>query len=269
MTPHEFLRSIIVIVALMAAAALLETVVPLFGRGAAGRGRQRANLGLTALTFAGNWALASAASLVPLAAAARGAGLAGLGLAPWLQVLTSIAVLDFCTYLAHRSRHVTPELWRVHRVHHSDPFVDVSTTYRQHPIESLWRFLWIAGPAAALGLPASGVIAYRLVSALNALAEHANVPLWRPLDTALSLAWVTPNTHKVHHSRACAETDTNYGNILALYDRLLETFSPSARAYDVRYGLDDVDAPEATSFTRLLAMPFRGLGEQLARDPHP
>ncbi|HEY2387690.1 MAG TPA: sterol desaturase family protein [Candidatus Binatia bacterium] len=267
MTPLEFLRSIGVIVALMAIAALLETVVPLFGRGAARRGRQRANLGLTVLTFAGNWALASAAALVPLATG--GHGLVQLGLAPPLQILASVALLDFCTYLAHRSMHVTPELWRVHRVHHSDPFVDVSTTYRQHPIEGLWRFLWITGPAAALGLPASGVIAYRLVSAVNALAEHANVPLWRPLDTLLSLVWVTPNMHKVHHSRACAETDTNYGNILAVYDRLLETFTPSARAYGVRYGLDDVDAPEATSFGSLLAMPLRGLGEQLARHPYP
>jgi sterol desaturase/sphingolipid hydroxylase (fatty acid hydroxylase superfamily) len=268
-TPHEFLRSISVIVALMAVAALLETIVPLFARGARSRGRQRANLGLTALTFAGNWALASAAALAPLATATQDAGIARLGLAPWPQVFVSIAVLDFCTYLAHRSMHVTPELWRVHRVHHSDPFVDVSTTYRQHPLEGLWRFLWIAGPAAALGLPASGVIAYRLVSAVNALAEHANVPLWRPLDTLLSLVWVTPNMHKMHHSRASAETDTNYGNILAVYDRLLETFTPSALVYGVRYGLDDIDAPEATSFPRLLAMPLRGLGEQLARDPHP
>ena len=86
--------------------------------------------------------------------------------------------------------------------------------------------------------------------------EHSNVRLWPPLDRALSLIWVTPNVHKIHHSREVADTNSNYGNVLTLYDRVLGTYTPSDRAYSVVYGLDDTDPVQSRSFPELLAMPF-------------
>jgi sterol desaturase/sphingolipid hydroxylase (fatty acid hydroxylase superfamily) len=97
---------------------------------------------------------------------------------------------------------------------------------------------------------------YRLLSAINGLLEHANIRLAPAFDSALARVWVTPNMHKVHHSRERAETDSNYGNLLSLHDRMLGTFTPSERALGVAYGLDDGSSAGQQSFGRLVAMPW-------------
>ena len=152
-------------------------------------------------------------------------------------------------------------LWRFHQVHHSDDFVDVTTTYRTHPVETAWRFLFIFVPVWLIGIPALAVVIQRLVSAANGILEHGNIRLWCPLDRMLSLVWVTPNIHKIHHSRQRAETNSNYGNVLTLYDRLLGTFTPSERAESVVYGLDEVDPARIASFGALMSMPFQRQGQ--------
>ena len=81
--------------------------------------------------------------------------------------------------------------------------------------------------------------------------------LWVPLDRALSLVWVTPDVHKIHHSRDMVETNSNYGNVLSIYDRLLGTYTPSERARSVHYGLDDADPVRQASLPGLLSMPFQ------------
>jgi len=86
--------------------------------------------------------------------------------------------------------------------------------------------------------------------------EHSNVRLPRGVDRLLSRVLVTPNVHKVHHSRMLAETNSNYANVLTVWDRVLGTFTPSERAYSVVYGLDDADPARISSFPALLAMPF-------------
>jgi sterol desaturase/sphingolipid hydroxylase (fatty acid hydroxylase superfamily) len=153
--------------------------------------------------------------------------------------------------------HVWPSLWRFHRVHHSDPFVDVTTSYRTHPVENAWRHAWLFGAVWLLGIPAAAVAAFRVLSALNGVLEHANVRVRPSLDALVSLVWVTPNMHKVHHSREQAETNSNYGNVFAIHDRLFGTFVPTERALSVRYGLDDARPEEMRSVGALLAMPWR------------
>ena len=118
--------------------------------------------------------------------------LQGQGLPLWASIVIGVVVLDYFSYVAHWLMHKLPRLWRVHRVHHSDPLVDVTTAYRQHPFEGLVRFLFAMIPAWALGLPAEAVAVYRLLSASNALLEHMNIKLWQPLDTILSVLLVTP-----------------------------------------------------------------------------
>ena len=149
-------------------------------------------------------------------------------------------------------------MWRFHQIHHSDPFVDVTTTYRTHPVETVWRFLFAIVPVWLLGIPAQAVVIQRLLQATNGVIEHANIRLWPRLDRLLSLVWVTPNVHKIHHSREVSETNSNYANLVTLYDRLLGTYTPAARAAAVVYGLDEVDAGRAASFPGLLSMPFQG-----------
>jgi sterol desaturase/sphingolipid hydroxylase (fatty acid hydroxylase superfamily) len=159
-------------------------------------------------------------------------------------------------YLAHRALHLFPILWRFHRVHHSDEFVDATTTYRTHPVETVWRFLFVIVPVWTLGIPAQAVVIQRLVSAANGIVEHANIRLWGRFDRVASLVWVTPNVHTIHHSRQREETNSNYGNVLTIYDRMLGTFTSSDRAVSVVYGLDDADPTRMGSLGALLSMPF-------------
>jgi sterol desaturase/sphingolipid hydroxylase (fatty acid hydroxylase superfamily) len=252
-----FLTNVAIVLGSMAAISLIELMVPLFARGEASRGRAIANLGMMALTIALNGGLTAAAALVALAPSVQGRGLlAPLALPPWAKIAVGVAVLDLATYFAHLTMHKSSLLWRAHQVHHSDPFVDVSTTLRQHPLEGLWRFLWTIVPVWVLGVPAAGVVVYRLLSTVNALFEHANLRMWQPLDSGLSLLVSTPNMHKIHHSRDQVQNDTNYGNILAVYDRLFRTFTPTRKALDVVYGMKDVDPIRIRSLPGLLKMPF-------------
>jgi len=256
MSLRDFLTNLSVILTVMAVAALIETAVPMFMAKPWRQARRTANLGLTAVSFASNWILASVAALA--AVWLRPAGLlAWLGWPMWLQVLIGIVVLDFSVgYLSHRTMHMWSPMWRFHQVHHSDDFVDVTTTYRTHPVETLWRFLFAIVPVWLLGLPAQAVVIQRLLQATNGVIGHANIRLWAPLDRMLSLVLVTPNVHKIHHSRQISETNSNYANILTIYDRLLGTYTPSARAESVVYGLADAERLAAAELPGLLVLPF-------------
>jgi sterol desaturase/sphingolipid hydroxylase (fatty acid hydroxylase superfamily) len=257
MSAQEFLTNIGIILAVMGIGALLEIVVPMSAAKVWNLDRRSANLGLTALSFASNWLLASLAAVAALSF--RPAGLmARLAWPSWIEVLTGIVIIDFSVgYLSHRTMHMWPPMWRFHQIHHNDPFVDVTTTYRTHPVETVWRFLFAIVPIWLLGIPAQAVVIQRLLQATNGVIEHANIRLWPPLDRVLSLVFVTPNVHKIHHSRKVAEANSNYANLVTLYDRLLGTYTPAERAAAVEYGLDDADPSKLGSFPALLSMPFQ------------
>jgi sterol desaturase/sphingolipid hydroxylase (fatty acid hydroxylase superfamily) len=251
-----FLTNIAITVALMAVAAAIEAFLPLFGRGTSSEGRTRTNLWLTAVMFGFNWVLTSITAVVALKL--KPAGILATFPVPFaVQVVMTVIVLDFMYgWASHVLLHKIPFLWRAHQVHHSDPFVDVTTSFRTHPIEGLWRFLFMTIPAWTLGLPATGIVIYRLLGTINGVFEHANIRVWGPLDRIGSSIWVTPNMHKIHHSDEQCETDSNYGNILSIYDRVFGTFTHVDRARHVVYGLKEVDPTEIRSFVGLLARPF-------------
>ena len=261
MSAQDFAGTVVFIVSFMAAVAVLEAAVPLAARPVGPPGRRRANLAMTAQVLLTAFGLnaAVAAVAVALALPIGGPGLMSrLGLPVSAQFVLGVVALDFAYgYAAHRVMHAVPGLWRIHRVHHSDPFVDVTTAYRTHPVEVAWRHLWLFVTAWALGVPAAALVAFRTLSAINGILEHANLRVPPALDAAVSWVWVTPNMHKVHHSRVQTETDSNYGNLFTLHDRLLGTFVPSRRGLSVDYGLDEIGAAERLSFGALLAMPWR------------
>jgi sterol desaturase/sphingolipid hydroxylase (fatty acid hydroxylase superfamily) len=257
MSARDFLTNVGVIVTMMAIASLIETVLPMFVAHAPNHRRRTANLWLTVTSFFSNWLLASVAAAA--AFALRPAGLmAQLGWPMWLQIGAGIVVLDFSVgYLSHRAMHALPALWRFHQIHHSDDFVDVTTTYRTHPVETVWRFLFAIVPVWVLGLPAQAVVIQRLLQATNGVIEHANIRVWPALDRVLSLLWVTPTVHKIHHSREVSETNSNYANLLTIYDRLLGTYTPAERARSVVYGLENGESLATGSYPTLLALPFQ------------
>ncbi len=242
----------------MAAFAALELAIPLHARGRWNRAHLGANLALVAITFATN-----ALMNVPLVMALAWAQSAGFGLLPALALpavwSAALAVVgfDLAWYATHVSMHKSAWLWRFHRVHHCDPAVDVTTAIRQHPGESVIRYVYLAAFGLALGAAPAAFMIYRIGSALHGLFEHANIRLPLGLDRAISWVLASPNMHKVHHSRAPQWTDTNYGNIFALFDRVFGTFTPARRGLDIDYGLDGFDDPALQTAAGLLALPFR------------
>lgn len=246
------------ILAAMAIIAVVEVAIPLHARGHWNKAHLGPNLTLTLITFATNLAFNAAlvVTLVQLQAA-------GFGLLPWLGMsslaagFSAVFVLDFAFYLAHVAMHTVPSFWRIHRVHHSDPVVDVTTTIRQHPAEGVIRYGFMATFAFALGATPGAFAVYRAWSAINGLLEHANIRLPGWLDGVLSLVTTWPNMHKVHHSRSAKETNTNYGNIFSAFDRLFSTFTPSWRGATIVYGLNGFDDPETQTASALLGLPFR------------
>ena len=226
--------------------ALVEAWMP-FRAHARRRERLVPNLALTLLFLVLNLLLTVALAAVALAPAARPP-------AAW-AIVGGVLVLDGAAYLAHVLLHKAPALWRLHRVHHSDRDVDVTTAFRQHPLETLLRFVFTAAPAIALGLPLEAVALYRMLSGMNALLEHANVRVPHALERAVGLVFVTPPMHKVHHSREPAQTDSNYSNIFSSFDRFGGTWRPLARGDNPVYGLDEFKGD--LSLAALLRLPLK------------
>jgi sterol desaturase/sphingolipid hydroxylase (fatty acid hydroxylase superfamily) len=252
-----------VILFMMALVAWIETAIPLHPRRQWNRAHLGPNLSLTFIAFTTN-AFFNAALVVALGLFEyHRFGLMQLvALRPAIALAVTVLVLDFAFYVAHVAMHKIPGFWRFHRVHHSDPAVDVTTTLRQHPGESVIRYIFLAPVALVLGASPAAFGAYLLCSALNGLLEHANirVPPW--LDTLLSLITTWPNMHKVHHSCVTTETDANYGNLFSFWDRIFFTFTRARNATDIIYGLRGFDDSSKQSTAALLTTPFRHTGRE-------
>lgn len=249
--------TIAVILAVLGAISLIELWIPLHHRSQWSRAHLAPNLALTFTTFVTNAFFNAVLVWALLRFEARGLGaLRLLPLGALAETIIVVIALDLAFYVSHIALHHVPAFWRFHRVHHSDPAVDVTTTIRQHPGEGVIRYAFLAAAALALGASAPAFAAYRALSALHGLFEHANIRLPTRLDSTLSLVFSTPNFHKVHHSRALPETNRNYGNILSLFDRLCRTCVPAERGIDVACGLDGFDRPALQTTAALFAMPF-------------
>lgn len=202
-------------------------------------------------------------------AAATGAALwaeaQGYGLLPAWGVpslfagLIAFIVLDFAIWLEHVAFHKFPILWRVHRVHHADPGVDLTTALRFHPLEIVVSMAWKITVIVALGAPAVAVLLFETVLNAAAMFNHANLRLPLRLDRALRPLIVTPDMHRIHHSTERSETDSNYGFNLAIWDRLFSTYTDRPRRGDdgIETGLAAYGRSEPTKLLWSLLLPFR------------
>ena len=176
----------------------------------------------------------------------------------WLYVLLGVLFLDFIgAYLAHWTEHRLKPLWMVHLVHHSDHHVDTTTANRHHPLESVVRFTFTLVAVFVLGTPIGVVMLYQSLSVVLSQFNHANIQLPKKVDAVLSYILVTPHMHKVHHHYVLPYTDSNFGNIFAIWDRLLGTYMHLA-AEKIVYGVDVF--PNETENSRvvpLLKQPFQ------------
>jgi len=216
------------------------------------------NIGLTVLLVLTNLALSFATAGISNLVTSRQFGLLFRFAAPaWLTGLMGIMALDLFTYFAHTLMHKSWVGWQFHRVHHSEREVNVTTAFRQHPGETVWRILFYALAIVIFGIPLWVLLVYLIVSTLNAQLEHTNVRLNERLDRSLRLIVVTPNMHKVHHSRDQIETDSNYANIFSMWDRVFGTYTPIVDFDNLRYGLDGFDDRKKQTLHALLLVPFR------------
>lgn len=168
--------------------------------------------------------------LVKLAAAAAGQsfqfGLTHVVALPWLAVLAATLLAETLgSYWAHRAMHRWPLLWRIHRVHHADNAMDVSTSYRNHPLELLVTVPISAAAILVVGAPASVVLVAQTFTSAAAIWAHADLTLPRRIDWVIAWVSFTPRLHRLHHNPERATHDSNYGELLTLWDRLFGTFN--------------------------------------------
>jgi exosortase len=180
-----------------------------------------------------------------------------MGLPFAIEVLLTFLVLDLWRYWEHRFFHRIPWLWRVHLVHHSDTQIDVTTSERHHPLEYILGTVVMMALIAVLELPAAAVGVYLLAATVVALYSHANLRLEPSLDRLLRRLVVTPSQHAVHHSDLQPETDSNYGSVLTVWDRLFGTYVDPQDARIPRFGLDYFRRPGDARLLRVLQQPFR------------
>jgi sterol desaturase/sphingolipid hydroxylase (fatty acid hydroxylase superfamily) len=195
-----------------------------------------------------------------LLAEARGWGLFhALDLPAWLNVLLAVAALDLVIYLQHVLFHAVPVLWRLHRMHHADLDIDVTTGARFHPIEILLSMGLKLGVVAALGALGVAVLAFELLLNATSLFNHSNVRMPGWLDRCLRWIVVTPDMHRVHHSIVVRETNSNFGFNLPWWDRLFGTYraQPSAGHEAMIIGIEQFREPAEQRLDRMLTQPFR------------
>lgn len=236
----------------------LETMLPRRGDSAQRALRWPANIGLVALSTL-------IAGLLPLTA---------LGAAFWaehqrwglfnqwalpaaLATVLAWLLLDGAIYWQHRWMHVIPALWRLHRVHHSDIAFDTTTALRFHPAEIVLSVLYKCAVIVVLGAPPLAVFIFELLLSCVALFNHANLRV--PGDRWLRRIIVTPDQHRIHHSVHRVETDSNYANVLSLWDHLFRSYTavPKDGQTTMRIGLHEFRNESEQTLIPLLVQPKR------------
>jgi sterol desaturase/sphingolipid hydroxylase (fatty acid hydroxylase superfamily) len=205
--------------------------------------------------------------LFPVAAVALALVLEGQGfglfnliaLPTWIEILLCVVLFDFAIYVQHVVFHHVPVLWRLHRMHHADTEIDVTTGLRFHPLEIVLSMAFKLLLVLVLGPPAVAVLLFEVVLNASALFNHSNIRLPKPVDAVLRLIIVTPDMHRVHHSIDPHETNSNYGFNVPWWDRLLGTYiaQPKAGHDDMLIGIEMFRSRRDLWIDRMILQPLR------------
>jgi sterol desaturase/sphingolipid hydroxylase (fatty acid hydroxylase superfamily) len=252
-----------------AALMLLERRAPARPRPAA-RQRWAVNAVLTALNILVLGALP--VSFIGAAAWAREHAWGLLNLLAWPAAALAFATLalrGFISWITHLLMHEVPLFWRVHRVHHTDTELDVSSTVRFHPLESVIGSIIGVPIVLVLGLDPVALIAYELLDVSITLFSHANLQLPLQLERVLRYFIVTPDLHRVHHSTNPEETDSNFSAVFPIWDLLFGTFQtrPRAQLRSMPLGLAEVQDERSRRIPWLLALPVLRLSPAASASP--
>lgn len=245
---------------LVLAVVVLEWVVPLRPATDTLRLRWLSNIGISIL----NTVLVRL--LFPMVAVgwaalcqARGWGLFNqFAASAWITFPVTLVALDFVFYAQHRVLHLVPLLWRIHRTHHTDHEVDFSTGVRFHPLEVMIGTTVNFAAILVLGAPPLAVFAIQVLSLGVSFIDHANVQVPAAWDRVLRLVVVTPDMHRIHHSRNDREGQSNFSNLFSWWDRLFATYvdEPAAGSAGMTFGVTGFGDRKHLSVPWMLAQPF-------------
>ncbi len=177
----------------------------------------------------------------------------------WAQLIVGLLLMDLIgAYTAHYTEHKVKWMWQFHLIHHTDQHVDTTTANRHHPGESVIRFVFTCIAVIVVGAPVWLIFLYQSMSVVLSQFNHSNYNLPLAVDNVVKWIFCTPAMHRVHHHYRQPYSDTNYGNIFSLWDRLFGTYV-AVDNDKLIYGLDTyMDEQDASHMGKLLAHPFVG-----------
>lgn len=180
----------------------------------------------------------------------------GIGLPTWAHALGAILLFDAWSYAWHRINHEIPFFWRFHRVHHSDPNMDVTTANRFHIGEIFFSSLFRIPLIALLGIYLWELVLYETLMFAVVQFHHSNLNISERVDRFIRAVVVSPNMHRVHHSRWQPETDSNYSSLFSFWDRLAKTFRHNPHPENIELGLDEFDREDDQTVSGMLRTPI-------------
>ncbi|SEQ89154.1 sterol desaturase family protein [Neolewinella agarilytica] len=237
---------------------IIESAVPLFTFRASKWKHAGINIFFTLTTIVVNFVLAFILVWSSDWVVANNFGLLQwLDMPLWATAIAGLLLLDFGgAYLAHWTEHRVPVLWKFHLIHHTDQHLDTTSANRHHPGESVIRFVFTTAAVVVFGAPIWLVFLYQSMSVVLSQFNHANITVPKWIDKPLGLLFVTPDMHRVHHHYRLPYTDTNFGNIFSIWDRLFGTYSQVDNRKLV-YGVDThMELDDHQSIGRMLRIPF-------------
>ena len=181
-----------------------------------------------------------------------------VGLRPLVNFAASVVLLDLIFYGVHWANHHVPFLWRLHRAHHSDLDLDVTTAQRFHLGEVLISTLIKAAAIPIVGVSWMGLLIFELVLQAATQFQHSNLRLPEPIDKGVRYLVVTPHMHWIHHSHRPQEHNTNFGTIFSGWDRMFRTYFLQVHQEEIRVGLDEYPTPAHVCLLPFHTMPFGG-----------
>jgi sterol desaturase/sphingolipid hydroxylase (fatty acid hydroxylase superfamily) len=254
----NFSYSALAVLAWFAGLFLMETWRPLRRLKRRRARRVGVNLAVTALGFAtGVLTVRPLALLAAAWAEGRGFGLLNLLPVPfWVQLAAGVLLMDFTFYYWHRLNHTRRLLWRFHNVHHVDPDLDVTTSFRFHFGEVLYSTVFRVLQAALLGVLPATYLVYEVLFNCATMFHHSNLRIPVAWERRLNKVFVTPRMHGLHHSVVARETNSNYSVIFSCWDRLNLSLRLNVPQQEVIIGVPGYLGPRENRFLHLLALPF-------------
>lgn len=196
---------------------------------------------------------------VSVAVSSSGWGLSAAPLPQAVQIAITVLVLDAGIYLQHMLFHRLPLLKNLHRMHHTDTHLDVTSALRFHPLEIIISILFKSVIVLLFGLNPAGILVFEILLNGSAMFNHSNIRIGEKAEKILRLFIITPAFHRIHHSRVKAERNSNYGFFLSIWDRIFSTWTENAEGGEkaLKIGITGYDDPSIHRIDKLILDPFR------------